>query len=60
MKTTTKTGKNVTVRIVKGVNTCHAVIVARNGRVIAESDTMRPRGCEAAAYDDARALAARI
>ncbi len=60
MKTTTKSGKNVTIRVVKGINTCHAVIVARNGRIVAESDTMCPRGCEDSAERDGLALAARI
>jgi hypothetical protein len=60
MKTTTKTGRIVTIRIAKGATTCHAVIVARNGRVIAESDTMRPAGCVDAAERDGLALAARI
>jgi hypothetical protein len=60
MKTTTKTGKNVTIRVVKGTSTCHAVIVARNGRIIAESDTMRPAFDVAGAERDGLALAARI
>lgn len=61
MKTTTKTGKNVTIRIVKvGANfgVC-AQLVAGNGRVIGETDT-RPMGCEASAERDGLALAARI
>lgn len=60
MKTTTKSGRTVTIRVVKGANTCHAVIVARNGRVIAESDTMYPAFGVDAAERDGLALAARI
>lgn len=58
---TTKTGKTVRIRTRKvGQNfgVC-AELVARNGRVIASTDT-RPTGCELAAIDDARDLAARI
>lgn len=60
MKTTTKSGRTVTIRVINGTNTCHAVIVARNGRVIAESDTMYPRFGVDAAERDGLALAARI
>ena len=60
MKTTTKSGKIVTVRIVKGATTCYAVLVAGNGRIVAESDNVRRRGFEAAAERDGLDLAARI
>ena len=60
--TVTKSNKKVGIRIRRvGTNgALYAELVAGNGRVIAETDIIRPRDCEAAAYDDARALAARI
>ena len=61
MTTTTKSGKIVLIRVRNvGINFgCVGQIVARNGRVIAESQT-RPRGATALAEADALALAARI
>lgn len=60
MKIITKSGKNAVVRVVKGLNTCHAVVVARNGRVLAESDVMRPRFAVGDAERDGIALASRV
>ncbi len=61
MKTTTKSGKQVTLRV-RSVGTNFGVVgqvVARNGRVLGEGDT-RPVGCASAAMCDAAALAAKI
>lgn len=62
MQTTTvvtKSGKTLRIRIMRGNTTCHAVLVARNGRVVAECD-VRPRDFVEAAERDAIDLAARI
>lgn len=62
MKTniTTKSGKIVRVRIMRGATTCHGALVTRSGRVVAESDVVRPAFAADAAERDAIALAARI
>lgn len=57
---TTRSGKTLRVRIIRGATTCHGALVARNGRIVAECDIVRPAGCVDSAERDAVALAARI
>lgn len=57
---TSKSGRSLRIRIVRGTTTCHGALVAANNRVIWESDTIRPAGCVDAAERDAREAAARI
>jgi hypothetical protein len=57
---TTKSGKTLRIRIIRGATTCHGALVARNGRIVAECDTVRPAFAVDAAERDAVALAARI
>lgn len=58
----TKSGKTVTIRSRKvGVNFgVVGQVVARNGRVLAETDDVFPLGCEQTAVDRATALASRL
>jgi len=57
---TSKSGRTLRIRVIRGTNTCHGALVARNGRVIWESDVMYPAFGVDAAERDAREAAARI
>jgi hypothetical protein len=57
---TSKSGRSLRIRVMRGANTCHGALVARNGRVVWESDVIYPAFAIDAAERDARAAAARI